>query len=91
MFFFIALVNGVLTSRVRRQEGLHVTVKKEPMRFLNLLKSYRRHQAISDIISIATKNIKKHFKLDPVFILQDGNNNLKGKFLKTFGYNIFPE
>ena len=77
MFFFIALVNGVLTSRVRRQERLTRDREERTNALFQLTKELSQASDISDIVSIASKNIKKHFLLDPLFILQDGNNNLK--------------
>ena len=77
MFFFIALVNGVLTFRVRRQERLTRDREERTNALFQLTKELSQVSGISEIVSIASKNIKKHFLLDPVFIIQDGNNNLK--------------
>jgi two-component system sensor histidine kinase KdpD len=77
MFFFIALVNGVLTSRVRRQEQLTRDREERTNALFQLTKELSQASGISEIVLIASKKIKKYFLLDPVFILQDGNNNLK--------------
>lgn len=77
MFFFIALVNGVLTSRVRRQERLTRDREERTNALFQLTKELSQTSGMSGIISVASKNIKKHFSLDPVFILYNGNNDLK--------------
>jgi two-component system sensor histidine kinase KdpD len=76
MFFFIALVNGVLTSRVRKQERLTRDREERTNALFQLTKELSQASGISRIVAISSSNIKKHFLLDPVFILQDGNNNL---------------
>ncbi len=79
MFFFIALVNGVLTSRVRRQERLTSDREERTNALFQLTKELSQASGIADIVSIASRSIKKYFRLESIFILQDGNNNLKEK------------
>ncbi len=77
MFFFIALVNGVLTSRVRKQESLTRDREERTNALFKLTKELAEADEIDEVIKIAVLNIKKHFDLDVIFVLQDGNNQLK--------------
>jgi len=76
MFFIIALVNGVLTERVRRQERLTRDREERTNALYRLTKELAGAGNMDELIEIAVKNIKKHFDLDVVFILQDGINHL---------------
>jgi two-component system sensor histidine kinase KdpD len=84
MFFFIALVNGVLTSRVRKQERLARDREERTNALFQLTKELSKASGIDEVLSIAIKDIKKHFSLDSIFVLQDGNNKLipSGRLLK---------
>jgi two-component system sensor histidine kinase KdpD len=76
MFFIIAMVNGVLTSKVRRQEKLTRDREEQTNALYQLTKGVANAGNIEELIEVAVKDIKKHFDLDAVFILQDGNNHL---------------
>jgi len=90
MFFFIALVNGVLTSRVRRQERLTRDREERTNALFQLTRELSQASGMSKIVAIASDNIKKHFLLAPVFIFQDGNNNLKEEPDKDSGIILSP-
>jgi two-component system sensor histidine kinase KdpD len=76
MFFIIALVNGVLTTRVRRQERLTRDREERTNALYQLTKELAGALNMDELIEIAVKDIKKHFGLDVVFILQDDTNHL---------------
>ncbi len=76
MFFIIALVNGVLTARVRRHERLTRDREERTNALYQLTKELTNAGGMNDLIGIAMKEIKKHFGLDVIFLLQDGINNL---------------
>ena len=76
MFFIIALVNGVLTSRVRRQEKLTRDREERTNALYQLTKGLANAGNMDELIEIAVKHIKKHFGLDVILILQDGLNHL---------------
>jgi len=76
MFFIIALVNGVLTARVRRQERLTRDREERTNALYQLTKKLAGAGEMNDLIEIAVKEIKRHFGLDVIFLLQDGINNL---------------
>jgi two-component system, OmpR family, sensor histidine kinase KdpD len=83
MFFIIALVNGVLTSRVRRQERLTRDREERTNALYQLTKELANAEKMEELIEIAVNDIKKHFGLDVIFILQDGNNQLSEYSKKT--------
>ena len=76
MFFTIALVNGVLTTRVRKQERLARSREERANALFQLTKELSKASGTGEILHVATREIKKHFAVDPSFILQDGNKNL---------------
>jgi two-component system sensor histidine kinase KdpD len=76
MFFIIALVNGVLTARVRRQESLTRDREERTNALYQLTKELAGAGNMDELLEIAVKEIKKHFGLDVIFILQDGTNHL---------------
>ncbi len=63
MFFIIALVNGVLTSRVRRQERLTRDREERTNALYQLTKELASAENMDELLEIAVKNIKKHFGL----------------------------
>jgi two-component system, OmpR family, sensor histidine kinase KdpD len=76
MFFLISLVNGILTSRVRRQEKLTREREERTYALYQLTKGLATAGSLRELIEIALRDIKKHFELDAVFLLQDGNSHL---------------
>jgi K+-sensing histidine kinase KdpD len=95
LFFIIALVNGVLTTRVRRQEKIATERERRTNALFQLTKELSKASGTNDVLRVAIDEIKNHFSLDPFFILQDGNNVLdpkgrlqKNKKLSSDDYNI---
>lgn len=76
MFFIIALVNGVFTSRVRRQERLTHEREERTNSLYQLTRGLANSNDMDELINTAVKNIKANFGLDVIIILQDGNNHL---------------
>ncbi|MFO7922403.1 MAG: DUF4118 domain-containing protein [Bacteroidales bacterium] len=84
MFFIIALVNGVLTTRVRRQEKLAREREKRTNALFQLTKELSKSRGIDEVLAVAIAEIKNNFSIDSLFILQDGNNilNSSGRLQK---------
>lgn len=76
MFFIIALVNGVLTTKVRRQERLALEREKRTNALFQLTRELSKASGIDEVLTVAIEGIKNHFGAAPFFILQDGNNIL---------------
>lgn len=76
MFFIIALLNGVLTTRIRHQELLAREREKRTYALFQLTKELSKASGINEVLTVAIEGIRNHFKSDSFFILQDGNNVL---------------
>jgi two-component system, OmpR family, sensor histidine kinase KdpD len=76
MFFIIALLSGVLTSRIRRQE-MKIRIREERTNALyQLTRELSTANGIQEVIAIAKKDINKYFKLDSLIILANEANQL---------------
>ncbi len=76
MFFTIALVNGILTSKVKKQERLAIDREERTNALFQLTKGLAESENIQQAIDVGMSNIKKYFSIDPYFVLQDGNGQL---------------
>ena len=72
MFFIIALLNGILTSRVRRQEK-KIRIREERTNALyQLTKDLSVISGLKEVTKVASNYIQKYFKLDCfIFIKND--------------------
>ncbi|MGD0342851.1 MAG: ATP-binding protein, partial [Bacteroidales bacterium] len=76
MFFIIALLSGVLTSRVRRQEK-KIRIREERTNALyQLTRELSTANGIEEVISIAKNDIKKYFNLDSRILLKNEADKL---------------
>ena len=76
MFFIVALLNGVFTSRVRRQEQLAIERERRASALFQLTKELSRASGIDEVLTVAIVETRNYFAMEPFFILQDGNNIL---------------
>jgi two-component system sensor histidine kinase KdpD len=95
LFFSIALLNGVLTTQVRRQEELAREREERTNALFELTKELSKAGSIDEVLAISIQEIKNHFSVNAFFILQDGNNILyssgrlqKDKKLNSNEYDI---
>ena len=76
MFFIIALLNGILTSRVRRQEE-KIRIREERTDALyQLTKELSMASGLDEVSKIATRYIQKYFILDCAIFLKNDVNQL---------------
>ncbi len=76
MFFIIALLNGILTSRVRRQEK-KIRIREERTEALyQLTRELNTVSVIDEVSVVAAKYIKKYFNLECAIILKNDLNQL---------------
>jgi two-component system, OmpR family, sensor histidine kinase KdpD len=76
MFFIIALLNGILTSRVRLQEK-KIRIREERTHALyQLTRELGSATGIDEVLNIAVKSIQNYFKLDCIILLKDDANKL---------------
>lgn len=76
MFFIIALLNGIYTTRVRRQEQLAIEREKRTNAVYQLTRSLSAATGTEKVLSVAIGEILRNFEVNPFFVLQDGNNIL---------------
>ena len=80
MFFIIAFLNGILTIRVRKQEKIAIEKEERTSALFQLTKELSKAKGIAEVLEIAEGDIRKHFSLSPLFILQVSDNTFP-----TFG------
>ena len=79
MFFIVALVNGTLTSRVRRQEK-KIRIREERTNALyQLTKNLNSISGFDDVIHVATDHINRYFKLECSIVVKNDINQLEVK------------
>ena len=79
MFFIIALLNGILTSRVRHQEK-KIRIREERTHALyQLTRELTMASGIDEVLKIAVRYIQKYFKLDCAIILKNELNQLENQ------------
>jgi two-component system, OmpR family, sensor histidine kinase KdpD len=79
MFFIIALLNGTLTSRIRRQEK-KIRIREERTDALyKLTHELSMASGIDDVSKIAVRYIHKYFKLDCAIFLKSESNRLNNQ------------
>ncbi|MEI7831320.1 MAG: sensor histidine kinase KdpD, partial [Prolixibacteraceae bacterium] len=70
MFFIIALLNGVLTSRVRRQEQKIRIREGRTQALYQLTKELNTASGIDEVSNIAVKYVQKYFGLDSAIVVK---------------------
>jgi two-component system sensor histidine kinase KdpD len=77
MFFIIALLSGVLTSRIKNQE-MKIRIREERTNALyQLTRELSTATGIEEVITIAKNDIKKYFNFKSLIILKNDFNQLE--------------
>lgn len=76
MFGLVVIMNGVFTTRVRRQELLARERETHTNALFQLTRELSRTSGVSEVISVSTREIRNHFNLDSVIIPKDENGEL---------------
>jgi two-component system, OmpR family, sensor histidine kinase KdpD len=76
MFFTIALLNGILTSRVRRQERKIRTREERTHALYQLARELSAVSGIIDVVNLALRDLNKYFKIEIALFLRDNDNRL---------------
>lgn len=77
MFFIIALLNGILTSRVRRQEK-KIRVREERTHALyQLIRDLASANGINEVLKISNQYISKYFLAEAAFFLKNDVHTLE--------------
>lgn len=81
MFFIIALLNGILTSRVRLQEK-KIRIREERTHALyQLTKELLVASGIDEVMKVAVQSVRNYFNLECVILLKNETNQLDVKSL----------
>ena len=79
MFFTIALLNGILTSRVRRQEK-RIRIREERTQALyDITRELSMTSGIDEVTALSMRYIHKYFKLDCFLVLKNEFNQLENR------------
>ena len=76
MFFIIALLNGVLTTKVRKQEKLAIEREERTDALFKLSSDLSKARGINEVLSVAILQIKTNFNIYSRIILQNGEGKL---------------
>ena len=88
MFFIIALLSGVLTSRIKRQE-MKIRIREERTNALyQLTRELSTANGIDEVISIAKNDIRKYFNLNCRILLKNEDNKLDHPTQKDTTFTI---
>ena len=79
MFFIIALLNGILTTRVRKQERLTREREERTNALYQLTRDLSHASGIEEVISVSIKAIRNSFNLESAFFLPGNNSELGEK------------
>jgi two-component system, OmpR family, sensor histidine kinase KdpD len=79
MFFIIALLNGILTSRIRRQEKKTRIREERTHALYQLTRELTMVSGIDEVSKIAVRYIQKYFNLDCAIILKNDFNQLNNQ------------
>ena len=91
-FFIIAVLNGIFTTRVRKQEQLALDREKRTNTLFQFTKELSKLRGVDEVVKIGLEQIKKNFSSEVVFQLQDGKNRLANSIRFTKGGKInIPE
>ncbi|MFH0842516.1 MAG: sensor histidine kinase KdpD [Bacteroidota bacterium] len=77
MYFIIAFIGGVMTSRIRKQERLTRERETRTNALYQLTKELSMTSGIDEVINASVKYINKYSRLDSAIILQGRNNMLE--------------
>lgn len=78
-FFIVAIVTGLLTAKVRKQEVLNRKREEKTNALFSLINALAETNNTKEVLETAKTNVKKYFGKNTFFLLQDGTGILKKK------------
>lgn len=75
-FFFIALINGVLTNRIRRQEKLALEREERTKAIFELTRDLSEAGSIGEIVNVAFRDAEKYFHVSGICILHEEKHKI---------------
>jgi two-component system sensor histidine kinase KdpD len=88
MYFIIALLNGVLTARVRNQQRLTREREERTSALYQLTKGLSFASGIDDVVKVSADEINKFFGFNCAIILQEGTNELEHKVRNNVDFSF---
>lgn len=76
MYFIIAMIAGVMTSRIRKQGKLTRERELRTNALYQLTRDLSMTSGINNVVDVSVKYIRKYSGLESFFLLQEGNNIL---------------
>jgi two-component system, OmpR family, sensor histidine kinase KdpD len=76
-FFFIALINGVLTNRIRRQEKLALEREERTNAIFELTRELSNTSGINQILETACKDVEKYFNASAIYFLTENGHKME--------------
>lgn len=76
-FFIIAILNGMLTNRIRRQEKVAREKEERTMAVFELTRDLSEASGSGEVIMVAKNSIKKFFRADSFFFIKGESRSLK--------------
>ncbi|HOW38920.1 MAG TPA: DUF4118 domain-containing protein [Bacteroidales bacterium] len=73
-FFIIAMINGALTIRIRRQESLARDREERTNTIFELTRELSNANGIDEILDVACDDLKKYFNARSVFFIRERKN-----------------
>lgn len=70
-FFIVALLSGVLTNRIRRQEKLAREREERSKAIFELTKDLSNTSGDKELLNVALKDVKKYFKVNSIFVFKE--------------------
>lgn len=77
MYFIIVILNGILTSKVRRQERMTREREERTRALYQLTMELSAASGIEEVIKVSIRDIEKFFKITGTIILQSGQKELE--------------
>ena len=88
-FFFIALINGVLTNRIRREEKLALEREERTNAIFELTRELSNSSGVNEIVEVAYREVKKYFDVITICFLKEKDNKIDFLETKGNGKDIF--
>lgn len=91
MFGLVVIMNGVFTTRVRRQEILARERESHTNALFQLTRELSKTIGIKEVISVSTREINNHFHLESLIIPKDEDGETLEVKASSQGFAISPD
>ncbi len=88
-FFFIALLNGVLTNRIRRQKMLALEREERTNAIFELTRDISNAGGTNEVLDVAFNKVNKYFGVKSIYVFRE-ENMPESPVVKGIGREISP-